>query len=426
MTDTNEPTPLPVAGLLTLFSLYFVQGLPYGFQTVAVPVILVERGIGIESITLLGVLLGLPWMLKLLWAPFVDTLYWPAIGRRRSWLLPMQLGLALTCLTLALVGIEGPLPLVLVMVVGMSLFSATMDIAVDGYAIDLLDEHHLGYGNIAQVVGAKVGMLVGGGVLLSQVGAIGYRGVFLAMTGCVLAVLAVTALRPEPEVPHMPPEGTPRGTLVETARPVIAALRRAVARPDARALLLFVLTYKAGESMADALFKPFLVSELGYDTAQIGLIVGTWGMAFSLMGSFVGGLVASHTTLLRAVSVFALLRILPVGAEWWLVAGFSNDPQHVVVITCAEHFFGGALTTATFAFMMSRVDARIGASHYTLLATLEVLGKMLMSAPSGVVAARLGYSAVFGIATGLSLLFLLVLIPLRRTTPPAEGSASEF
>jgi MFS family permease len=422
--STDPGGTLPVAGLLTLFSLYFVQGLPYGFQTVAIPVILMERGVALESITLLGVALALPWMIKVLWAPFVDTLYWPAVGRRRSWLLPMQAGLALVCVALALVGIDAPLPLVLTLVVSMSVFSSTMDIAVDGYAIDLLEERHLGYGNIAQVVGAKVGMLVGGGLLLSQVGQIGYRGLFFAMAGCVLLVLAATAARPEPLAAPEPlgprgqddaKPGAARASLGDAARPVVDALRRTLARPDARALLLFVLTYKAGESMADALFKPFLVGELGYAAEEVGLLVGTWGMAFSLAGSFVGGLVASHTTLLRAVTAFAMMRALPVAAEWWLVAGFTNDPQHVLVITCAEHFFGGALTTATFAFMMSRVDARMGASHYTLLATVEVLGKVAMSAPAGFVATRIGYAGVFGVATGLSLLFLLLLVPLART-----------
>lgn len=420
---------LPVSGLLTLLSLYFIQGLPQGFQSVAVPVILTTQGVAIESITLLSVLLGLPWMLKLLWAPFVDILYWPKVGRRRSWILPMQAGLALTCLAMAFMDIEGSLPLLLGMVTLMSLFSATMDIAVDGYAIDALSEQHLGYGNIAQVVGAKLGMIVGGGLLLSQLGYLGYRGVFLSMTGCVLGVLAITALRAEP--PGHPLEEPPLGprtrtSLRESARPLMEALKRALRRPDARALLLFVLTYKAGEAMADALFKPFLVSELGYSTEDIGWILGTWGMGFSLAGSFVGGLVASHVTLLRAVAIFSILRVLPIAAEWWLVAGFSNDPQHVLVITCAEHFFGGAVTTATFAFMMSRVDARIGASHYTLLATLEVLGKTIAAAQTGFWAANVSFAAVFGIATALSLLFLLVLVPLGRTTPPPPGEPSAF
>jgi PAT family beta-lactamase induction signal transducer AmpG len=421
---------LPVSGLLTLLSLYFIQGLPQGFQSVAVPVILTTQGVAIESITLLSVLLGLPWMLKLLWAPFVDIVYWPKVGRRRSWILPMQAGLALTCLLMAFLDIENSLALLLVMVTAMSLFSATMDVAVDGYAIDTLSEQHLGYGNIAQVVGAKLGMLVGGGLLLSQLGVLGYRGVFLIMMGCVLVALAMTALRPEPPG-HPLAEGPPLGprartSLRESARPVIQALQQALRRPDARMLLLFVLTYKAGESMADALFKPFLVRELGYSTEDIGWMLGTWGMAFSLAGSFVGGLVASQVTLLRAVSLFAVLRVLPIAGEWWLVSGFSNDPQHVLVITCAEHFFGGALTTATFAFMMSRVDARIGASHYTLLATLEVLGKTLASAQTGWWAANTSFAAVFGIATGLSLLFLLVLVPLGRTTPPPPGEPNAF
>jgi hypothetical protein len=123
--------------------------------------------------------------------------------------------------------------------------------------------------------------------------------------------------------------------------------------------------------------------------------------------------------LLRAVGIAASLRVIAVGAEWWLSL-VEVTPARVLAVTCIEHFFAGVLTTAMFAYMMSRVDRRIGATHYTLLATVEVWGKLPAAALSGVVADAIGYAALFGISTALSAAFLWLLVPLRRKA--AAGS----
>jgi hypothetical protein len=174
------------------------------------------------------------------------------------------------------------------------------------------------------------------------------------------------------------------------------------------------------------MFKPFLVDH-GFAREQIGLWVGTWGMLFSIAGSVAGGLLAGRVPLLRAVAITAALRALPVGAEWWLSL-VRVTPLRVVSVTCVEHFFAGALTTAMFAYMMSRVDRRIGATHYTLLATVEVWGKLPAAALSGVVAQATGYAALFGISTVLSAAFLWLLLPIARqkqaAAEPLAGPAA--
>ena len=118
----------------------------------------------------------------------------------------------------------------------------------------------------------------------------------------------------------------------------------------------------------------------------------------------------------------AALRALPVAGQWALAA-FGPTAAGVIAVTTAEHFFGGALTTAMFAFMMSRVDRRIGATHYTALATVEVLGKAPAGILSGVLARAVGYHGVFAIATLLSVAFLGLLFPVRRAiSAPGPGS----
>jgi hypothetical protein len=134
-------------------------------------------------------------------------------------------------------------------------------------------------------------------------------------------------------------------------------------------------------------------------------------MLFSIVGSIGGGMLASRRPLLQAVGIAAALRALPVAGEWWLSLVVPT-PERVIAVTCAEHLFGGALTTAMFAYMMGRVNKRIGATHYTLLAAIEVWGKLPSAWASGFVAAHTSYSFLFGLATVLSVAFLALLVPL--------------
>lgn len=390
--------------LTILGALYFVQGLPFGFQATALPVLLRRQGTSLEAIGFAGAL-ALPWMLKLLWAPAVDAFHVPRLGRRRTWILPLQLGLAATCGAASFVDPERGLLVLLGLVFLMNLFAATMDIAVDGLAVDLLDAHELGLGNVAQVDGFKLGMLTTGGLLLMFLSQLGWSGMFAVVCGLVSMVLVLTLLWREPDAPHAA-EGPL--ALAEVWR----ALVRTARQPGAGWLLIFIATYKIGESAADAMFKPFLV-DMHYDEAQIGLYVGTFGTVASLAGSFAGGLAARRLPVLSALAVAAGLRALPMIGQWALAA-FGVSDAGVIAVTITEHFFGGALTTTMFAFMMSRVDRRIGATHYTALATVEVLGKTPASLLSGVLARHLGYAGVFGVGAILSIAFLGLIVPLRR------------
>ena len=112
----------------------------------------------------------------------------------------------------------------------------------------------------------------------------------------------------------------------------------------------------------------------------------------------------------------AALRVVPLIGVFWLSLLSHPGERAVIGVTAVEHFFGGALTTTLFAFMMSRVDKRIGATHYTVLATIEVLGKMVGAWASGIVGDAFGYPTVFGIAVILSVAYLGLLPAVARGT----------
>ena len=410
-----------------LWTLYFVQGLPFGFQATALPVYLRSAGMTLEGVGL-ATALALPWSLKPLWAPLIDRYGSARIGRRKSWILPLQALLAVTCFAAAKVPPSEGLAPILWLVLTMNLLAATMDIAVDGFAVDVLSTRELGHGNVAQVVGYKAGMLTGGGLLVWASGTIGWSGLFVSMAGLVAMSLLVTLSWDENAVVarHVASGPTERAEPLEPAPPaphrrmgeILTTLRRAVTSSGAGWLILFIGTYKLGESMADTMFKPFLV-DAGYREAQIGLWVGTWGMLCSIAGSVGGGLLARRMPLLRLVGWCAVARALPVAGEWWLTQ-VDPTPHRILAVTCFEHLFGGALTTAMFAYMMSRVDRKIGATHYTVLAAVEVWGKLPAAWLSGFIAARASYATLFAVATVLSIAFLALLAPLARSRAVAR------
>jgi PAT family beta-lactamase induction signal transducer AmpG len=395
-----------------LGALYLVQGLPFGFQANALAALLRDQGVSMTHITLTTAL-ALPWSLKALWAPLVDRHHVAAIGARRSWILPMQLLLALSMIAAAFAPVHpDPLPL-LALVLLMNLFAATMDIAVDGLAVDLLRDTELGAGNAAQVVGYKVGMLGGGGLLVwaSERFGLGWQGLFFAMAGVVAVVFAITLLVDE--------AARERDTHAQhvSLRAIVGALRDAMLRPGAGWLVLVLVTYKLGESLVDPVFQPLLVDQ-GISRASIGLWVGTYGMVASIGGSLLGGALASRASVERAFLVAGSARVLALAMPW-AIATFGPLPSaFVVASTCAEHLVSGALTTIMFAFMMRHTDRRIGASHYTLLATLEVIGKAPLAMASGWIADRVGAPVSFGLAVALAAGWIALFASVRGRLAP--------
>ncbi len=388
-----------------LFLLYFSQGLPFGFQATALPVYLRTHGVSLTAIGLIGIIAA-PWMLKALWAPLVDRYGSPIFGRRKSWIIPMQIMLLITTLTASTISPGENLLLLLIAVFFMNLFAATQDIAVDGLAVDLLGPKDLGPGNAAQVVGYKAGMLISGGLLLWLNKYIGWDGLFVVMAALTFIPLVVIFFYKETKTGNLHPYE--RQDIKQVMKLVIKSFKL----PGAIWLIAFIASYKLGEIMIDIMFKPFLIDN-GFTASQIGLWVGTYGMAASLTGSFIGGVLSAKLSLRKALGIAALLRVIPLILEWWLTLVTPMD-IHVIGITIAEHFFGGMLTTALFAYMMSRVDKRIGATHYTIFASIEVFGKSPGAGASGLLADAYGYSYLFAIGVVLSLLVLGIIPKLKE------------
>jgi MFS transporter, PAT family, beta-lactamase induction signal transducer AmpG len=401
--------------LLLLFSLYFCQGLPGGFLAVALPVILREQGADLKTIGLTAAL-SLPWVLKVFWSPLVDAYGSQRFGRRRSWLVPAQLGMLLVTLSFTTFDPIANLWTVALLFLVLNTFAATQDIAVDGWAVDMLEEDELGPGNSAQVAGFKIGNLVGGGVLLALSGVLGWTGNFGVMALLIAAVLILVTLTPE-RIPsarlvRAPPAGS------AGIRPALGALWRSM-RAQGPWLWIFLLYAKFGESFGGSMVKPMLVDQ-DFSRELIGIVDGIYGSLATIVGAIGAGLVLRRRSWGASLGVFAILQ----GAALIGIGIAQTGPLSLgtfVALNVVENLGGGGVGVCIFALAMRHSDAFVGASNFTAAQVIYMLGAFLAGPLSGALADEAGYLPSM-IAGGLMAASLAVLAPRVARMFPRPAS----
>lgn len=381
-----------------LGALYLSQGLPFGFFTQALPAMLRQAGLSLPEIGAAS-LLALPWALKFLWAPLVDRLQIPGFGRRRSWIIPLQLITVAVMAGLALLDPADSMSPLLVGFLVANLLAATQDIATDGLAVSLLTPKERGLGNGVQVAGYRVGMVVGGGALLVLYDDIGWTGVFLAMSA--LLALATLPILGHREAPSPTPA---RGAGLS------AGLRGFLARPGAWAWLAFLVVYKAGDALGTGMLRPMLVDR-GLSLGDIGWLLGTVGFIAGLVGALLGGALINRVGRYPALVGFGLLQAVAV-AGYALPATGAVAPEILWSVCVLDHLAGGMATAAVFTLMMDAARPHHAGVDYTLQACAVVISTGAAAALSGLTAEHLGYVLHFVLSGGLSAVAALAVVPV--------------
>ncbi len=377
--------------LLLLGALYFSQGLPFGFFTQGLPVILRHKGYSLGAIGLSS-LLAAPWALKWLWAPLVDRAHAPRFGRRKSWIVPLQLLTVALLLGLAVLGAFESMRVLLVSILLLNLLAATQDIATDGLAVELLAENERGLANGLQVAGYRLGMIVGGGALLIWHERLGDAGTFATM-----AVLTLLATVPVLRL-HEPSAVPSRSEKVDVAH----WLRR----PGALKILALLVAYKLGDAFATSMLRPFL-ADLGLSLADIGWLLGTVGFVSGMLGAMAGGALVNRVGRKRALIGFGFLQALTVAGYAYLA--FAELRGWALYALCGfEHFASGMATAALFTCMMDWSSKESSGSDYTVQASAVVIATGAAGALAGFSAQALGYVGHFGLATVVAFATLYV------------------
>jgi PAT family beta-lactamase induction signal transducer AmpG len=411
--EPRERRATSIAKLATLASLYFAQGLPFGFFTLVIPDLLRERG---HSLVAVGLASGLavPWALKFLWAPLVDRHGSPTFGRRRSWIVPLQGATACLLVALALFSTSAPVAVFAFCVFLANLLAATQDIATDALAVDILEPHERGFGNGLQVGSYRVGMILGGSAIVIVLTRYGARAAFLSMAVLLLLATApVLFTKERPAATIRPADPQPeRG---------VHFLRRA----DAPRVLALIAIYKLGDQLATAMLKPF-ARDHGFSLEDQAFLVGTYGSLAGMVGALVGGALVGPLGRRRALVVFGGLQILTVGAYACAAAGIGGR-SWIYGATTLEHLVSGMATAALFTVMMDLSRPERAATDYTVQASAFVLAGGVAQMTSGFIAEPFGYLTHFTLAAVLaaaSVPAALWLYPARSAPTPNAPTPS--
>lgn len=408
---------LPLSAKLgVVAALYFAQGLPYGIFADLTPVFLRDRGVALDDISQIIARLGLAWTLKFLWAPLIDQ-----IGSRKAWIVGAQLLLAVSLAALATLDAAAATPALWLALGALTFLSATQDVAIDAYTIELLDEREYGAANGIRVTAYRIALLAAGGLLVALAGRAGWAAVFWIAAGVMVAIAGVTAVLPSPTRPvRAARAGDAEAGFVE--RTLWHPLRTLAVLPGFAATLLFALTFKAGDHALQAMSRPFWV-DAGFSLGQIGTIVGVYGMIATIAGALLGGALTTRWGIFRALWALGLVQALS-NLAYWVAAERGATLPLMYGAVIVEQFTQGLGTAAFLAFLMALCDRRFAAAQYALLSALYGLGRTLVVDPAGALTQALGYDQYF-LLTFAAALPAFVLLPWVRRTLAARHDDAE-
>ncbi len=396
------------AGKLTVsFFMGFSCGLPLLLTLSVLQAWMKDEGVDLTVIGMMS-LVGLPYTIKFLWAPFLDRFIPPFLGRRRGWLLIAQIALMLSIAGLGLTS-PGKSPWMVAFVAFLvTFFSASQDIVVDAYRREDLSDKELGFGSSLYVNGYRVGMLLasGGGLILAD--QISFSFIYLLFSGVMLIGVVTTLVAPEPKME----QGTPK-TIKDA---VIDPLKEYFTRKNAVLILAFILLYKIGDTMASNLTIPFYL-DIGFSKTEIGTVVKLFGFWATIAGSLIGGALMLKIEIKKSLFFFGILQAVST-AGFAVLYYIGHSIIGLSAVVAFENLTAGMGTSAYAAYMASITNKQFTATQYALLSSLMGIPRVIISAPTGFIAKNIGWSSFFILCTLIAipgLILLYKIIPEKQT-----------
>jgi len=303
--------------------------------------------------------------------------------------------------------------------------SASQDIVIDAYRIEILSEREQGAGAAATQAGYRLGLLASGAGALFIASAFGWHAAFLAMAALMAANMLVVLIAPEPKVEAV--SAQPRSD--RPAARFLAQLKLAVFDPLAEffsrsgwlPILAFILFYKFGDAFAGVMANPFYV-EMGFTKVEIASVSKVFGLLATLAGVFIGGAVVARIGVLRALLWCGILQML----SNLMFAAQALAGHDIVVLFATiglENFSGGMGSAAFVAYLSVLCNIAYTATQYALLSSFMAFGRTFLSSSSGWIADHVDWVQFFVLSTFLAVPGLLLLIWMMRRYPVAAPMA---
>lgn len=378
--------------MVTLALLGFASGLPLYLTSRTLQAWMRVEQVDLTTIGIFS-LVALPYSLKWLWAPVMDRVVPPFLGRRRGWLLVTQLALIAAIAGMSLQDPRLGLKLLAVNALVIAFFSASQDLVIDAYRTDVLEGREAGAGAAIWVTGYRIALLATGALAFVLADRMSWPMVYLTLAGLMAVGVVATFTAREPTMPLQAPQSF-RDAVVKPFQEFFE--RNGAGR--ATLILVFVVVYKLPDYLAASIATPFLL-DLKFTQSDIGAIQGGLGIAATIVGALSSGPLVARLGVGRSLWVVGILQAVSNLAYYGLAVVGKNYPALVATIV-VENFCTGLVAAGFIAFLMSLCSAQFSATQYALLSSLMGASRDIVTAPFGKVAQ----------ATGWPLFFLITLV----------------
>lgn len=406
--------------LVIIFLMGFASGLPFLLTGATLSIWLTEAGVSLTAIGLFA-LVGTPYNLKFLWAPLVDRIPVPLLtgllGRRRAWMISIQIGLMISIAALGLSRPETAPTWTAALAIAVAFFSASQDIVIDAYRIEILDEDQQGAGAAMTQAGYRFGLLASGAGALYLASEMDWFLVYTIVAGLVLVGFIVALRAPVPESDRLVGNKDEslrtffRKTLIE---PFVEFFERN-SIGVALLILAFILLYKFGDAFAGVMANPFYV-KIGFTKVQIANVSKIFGVFATLLGVFTGGLMVKRFGILPSLlycGIFQMLSNLMFAAQ----AAIGPDVRFLILTIGIENMSGGMGSAAFVAYLSMLCNTAYTGTQYALFTSFMAFGRTWLSASSGWIAEQTDWVMFFLISTVVALPGLLLLLGMMKRLP---------
>jgi len=393
----------------------FSSGMPLYVLFQLLPAYLRAEGVGLKEIGLFA-LVTFPYTWKFMWAPLMDRYIPPFLGRRRGWMLIMQLALLGSIAGLGLFDPTMSIMAIAYLATAVALFSASQDIVLDAYRRELLPDQELGWGNSVHVQAYRISGLVPGALGLVLADILPWSSVFIIVAGFMLLGVIMTLVVNEPVTEPRAPK-TLKEAVVEPFHEFITRL----GWTGALQILCFMFLYKLGDNMATALSTPFYI-DMGFSLTEIGVIAKASALWASVVGGILGGLWMIKLGINRALWIFGVVQVVTI-LGFALLAQSGPDKLVLAVVISLEYLGVGLGTAAFTAFIARSTSIAFAATQFALFTALAALPRTFVNAFTGYVVDAVGWHMFFYICAVLAIpgmVLLLKVAPWNGDSVPEE------
>lgn len=374
---------------------------------------LAQYGITKSAVTAFGLTI-LAYNFKFLWAPLVDNVRLPLIGRfgqRRSWLWVAGAAVMAAVAFLGAADPETALMTVAIAAIAVGIAGATFDIVIDAYRIELLEPRQLGAGSGMSQYGWRIGSAVAGALALVLASRLGWSVAYIACTAFALPAMVVALVMGEPSRHREPAQS--RGivqALVAYFSPIVEFLRR----QGALVVLLFVLIHKIGDTLANLTLR-LLFQDLGFTNDEVAFYDVGIGFVALLVGVFVGGMLYERLGMKRSVFVSLVLMAVS-NLSFALLAAAGHTNLGMAAAVGFENFASGIGGVTVVAYLSALCNLRFTASQYALLSAFaSIAGRFLSGTTAGLLIEVLGYQSFYLLTTLVALPGILLFWVMMRS-----------